>query len=336
MSVIKKHEQYKPCRECGFWVKVEDTYCPNCGIITPLWKIPLVHWHIPKKSILFGGGLYLCAKVLLMVWQQPGGGLISNLLSLIRGSVFTGLFFGAFVSTAGFLWNTVKQQRYTQSLQRFSASNLKASEHAIDQRLDEIRIRESRIQETLQDIGQTPAADQAQKSVEALKSSLTALQIQRNRYTAKSWEIKLLRWYNTLKPLTAETKKLTYDTCTARIGRLSETIKNGAEMLQSWKNKTGLTRTQQQCIIRLRKLLNACDQIHHDLLSYKAALAVQGVSPLDEHVQSEPAILTSLEELDVFSILPDIGEFTAGVKALDNEYFRLKGEEEVYQEFEKE
>jgi hypothetical protein len=97
-----------------------------------------------------------------------------------------------------------------------------------------------------------------------------------------------------------------------------------------------LTRPQQQCIIRLRKALNTCEKVYHDLLSYKAALAVQDVSPLAEQAQSEPAVLTSLEELDVFSILPDIGEFTAGVKALDAEYFRLKGEAEVYQEFEAE
>lgn len=336
MSNIKKHGQYQPCRECGFWTRAGETYCPNCGIITPLWKIPSVNWPIPKQSMLVGGGMYFLIKGTLMLWQRTGGGLLGNLWDLIYGSLLAGLFFGVATSTVKFLWNRVKQQRYTQTLQRRSASSLKASADAIDQRLEEMRIREKRIRETLQDIGEASATEQAQKSIDTLQRSLGALQIQRDRYTAKSWEIKLIRWYNTLKPLTEHIETLTYEKCANRINRLTDVIRDGTAMLASWKAKANLTRPQQQCIIRLRKALDTCGQVHHDLLSYKAALAVQEVSPLAENVQSEPAVITSLEELDVFSVLPDIGEFTAGVKALDAEYFRLKGEEEVYQEFEAE
>lgn len=335
MSKIKKQAKYSPCRECGFWVMVKDTYCPNCGIITPRWKIPSVNLQISKNPMIVGGGMYFMVKSILALWQGSGTGLISSLWGILIGSVFFGFFFGLVTSAVRFLLHSVKQQRVTESLQRRSPSSLQGSENAIKQRLDEMHTREKQIRETLQEIVQTTSKRPSQKILETFKSSLTALQIQRDRYTVKLWEIMLIRWYNPLKPLTDDLTKLTYETCDARVKGITELITSGTELLQTWKDSPNLTRDQQQCIIRLRKALNTCEQVRQDLLSHKAALAVQGLSPLDEQVQSAPAVITSLEDLDVFNILPDIGEFTSGLKALDAEYFRLKGEEEIYREFEK-
>lgn len=335
MSNIKKRARYNPCRECGFWVMVKDIYCPNCGIITPRWKIPSVDLQLSKNSMIVGGGMYFLIKSILTLWHESGGGVISNLWGILRGSVFFGIFFGVVTGVIKFLFHRTKQQRITQSLQRRSISSFQKSENAIEQRLDEMRTREEQIRETLQEIVRTTPTKPSQQILETFKSSLTALQIQRDRYSVKLWEIKLIRWYNTLKPLSEEMRSLTYDICDVRVKGVTETITNGTEMLQTWKNTPNLTRAHQQCIIRLRKALNTCEQVRQDLLSHKAALAVQGLSPLDEQSQSAPAVLKSLEELDVFSILPDIGEFTSGLNALEAEYFRLKGEEEVYREFEK-
>ncbi|MCP4405418.1 MAG: hypothetical protein GY801_49970 [bacterium] len=314
---------------------VKDTYCPNCGVITPRWKIPSVELQFSKNSMIAGGGMYFFIKSILMLWQTSGGGVISKLWGILTGSVFFGIFFGVITGVVKFFFRRTKQQRITQSLQRRSASSLQMSERAIERRLGEMRTRKKQIGETLQEIVQTTPATPSQKILETFKSSLTALQIQRDRYTVKLWEIKLIRWYNTLKPLTEEMGSLTYDICDARVKGMTETIANGTEVLQTWENIPDLTRAHQQCISRLRKALNTCEQVRQNLLSHKAAFAVQGLSPLDEQSQSTPTAIESLKELDAFSILPAIGEFTSGLNALDAEYFRLKGEEEVYQEFEK-
>ncbi len=284
--------------------------------------------------MIVGGVMYFAIESILTLWRTPGSGLISNIWGILTGSVIFGCFFGLAMSAVTFLLRRLKQQRLAESLRRRSKSSLKKSENAIEERLGEIRTRETQIQGILQEIVQSTSPKQSQKILETLKNSLAALQIQWDRYTAKLWEIRLIRWYNTLKPLSEEMESLTYDMCDARVKGMTEAIKSGAEMLQTWKSDPNLTQIQQQCIIRLRKALNTGEQVRQDLLSYKAALAVQGVTPLDEQFQSTPTVLKSLEELDAFSILPDIGEFTTGLKALDAEYFRLQGEEEVYREFE--
>lgn len=334
MSKMKRQESYKPCRECGFLVMAEDTYCPNCGIITPLWTIPSVHLQLSKYSMLVSGGIYCLFRSLLALWHQSGAQVLNNLWGTLKESVVVGIFFGLSMSMVKFFFDRAKQRRLIQALQRRSTSSLRNSEKAIEQRLAEINTRKEQIKGTLQEIGRIIATEQAQRMLGTLKSSLAALQIQRDRYTVKLWEIMLIRWYNTLKPLTEKMGHLTYEICHARIHGMTDVIKRGTEMLQAWENDPSLTQAKQQCILRLRKALDACEQVHRDLLSHKAALAVQGVSPLDEQVPSAPAVITSLEELDVFSILPDVGEFTSGLKALETEYFRLKGEEEVYREFE--
>jgi hypothetical protein len=335
MGHMKKRERYQPCRECGFWVKVKDTYCPDCGVITPLWKIPSTSFDISKNSMIAGGVMYFLIKSILTLWQTSAGGLLNSLWGILIGSVFFGLLFGLLMSAVKFLLQITKQQRLTESLQRRSKSNLQASENAIAQRFDEMSTREEQIQATLQEILHTKPTKQTQKILATLKSSLRALQIQRDRYTVKLWEIMLIRWYNTLQPLTENVERFTYDICDARVKGMTEAIKRGTEMLQRWGNTPTLTQAQQQCISRLHKAVETCEQCRQDLLSRKAALAVQGLSPLDEQYQSTPTVIRSLEDLDAFSILPDIGEFTSGLKALDTEYFRLKGEEEVYREFEK-
>jgi len=332
MSNIEKSGWYSPCRECGFWVKVKDTYCPNCGIITPRWSIPPVTIQFSKNGMIVGGIAYFLLKTGLDLWKYSGAGWLGIFGGNLVKSVLIGALVGAAIGVGKFFLHTGKQQKLSKSLQRRSQSNLRKSELAINQRLDEMVTREKRIHDTLQEI--RDAATPSQKILDTFQSSLSAIQIQRDRYIVKLWEIALIRWYNTLKPLTEDVTKLTYDMCDARVKKMSEVLSKGLEMLQSWQRKPTLTGTQQTCIERLQKALDTCQQVHQDLLSHKAALAVQGLSPLDDHVQSTPAVLKSLDDLDAFTVLPDLGEFTSGLKALDEEYFRLKGEEEVHREFE--
>lgn len=333
MSAIKKHEWYSPCRECGFWVTVKDTYCPNCGVITPRWKIPSATIQIFSKPAMLVGGIgYAVLRTAFLLWKTPGAGLIGTLFGSLVGGVFAGLVFSAAVGVGKFVLQSFKHQKFSKSLQRRSPKSLAVSERAINQRFDEMRTREQQIQETLQDIVRT--AKPSPQIIETFQHSLTAIHIQHERYTVKLWEINLIRWYNTLKPLTERVKKMTYDICNARVKNLDTIITQGADMLRQWQDSPTLNQAQQSCIARLTKALETCEQIRQDMLSQKAALAVQGVSPLDEQFQSVPAVLTSLEDLDAFNELPDLGEFTSGFSALEAEYFRLKGEEEVYQEFE--
>ena len=334
MSEIKKQKWYGPCRECGFWVTAKDTYCPNCGVITPRWTIPSAKIQCSKQVILIGGAGYLVLKIAFRLWRSSGAGLIGTVFGSLIGGVFVGVLFSAAVGIGKFVLQSLKHQKYSQSLQRRSQKSLTASERAINQRFDEMRTRERQIQETLQDIART--ATPSQQIIETFQRSLTALHIQRERYMVKLWEINLIRWYNVLKPLTESVKKMTYDVCNARVKNLDTIIAQGADMLRQWKDGSKLNQAQQRCIARLKKALDTCEQIRQDLLSQKAALAVQGLSPLDEQFQSAPSVLTSLEDLDAFNELPDLGEFTSGFTALETEYFRLKGEEEVYREFEQE
>lgn len=284
--------------------------------------------------MLFGGSAYFLLRTGLDLWKYLGAGWLGILGGNLVKSVFIGALFGAAVGVGKFLLQAARQRKFSKSLQRRSQNNLRKSELAINQRLDEMAMREKRIHVTLQEIKNT--ATPSQKILDTFRSSLSAIQIQRDRYIVKLWEITLIRWYNTLKPLTEHVSTLTYDMCDARVKNMAEIISKGSEMLQSWQKKPTLTGAQQTCIERLQKALETCKQVHQDLLSHKAALAVQGLSPLDEYVQSTPAVLKSLDDLDAFNVLPDLGEFTSGFAALEEEYFRLKGEEEVHREFEQE
>lgn len=333
MSHIEKIERYQPCRECGFWVKIKDTYCPDCGSITPLWKIPTAKFHISTSAMLTSGSLYFMVRNILAWWQKSGG-IIGNAIHFLGGSIAFGIVFGIAWSAAHYFRQNAKQQRLAQTLQRRSKSNLRGNEASITQRLEEMQTREQQIQGTLHEITQTVSTESSQKIIDTLKQSLVALQIQRDRYIGKLWEISLIRWYNTLQPLTENLENVTYELCDARVKDMTEVIFAGNEMLRRWERTPNLTPAQQECITRLQKAITTCEHVQQDLLSHKAALAVKGLSPLDENLHLTPDVLKSLEELDAFNILPEVGEFTSGVKALDDEYFRLQGEEEVYREFE--
>jgi hypothetical protein len=284
--------------------------------------------------MMAGGVAYFLLKTAFDLWQRAGDGWIGIIGGNLMKGILAGACIGLAVGGGRFVLQALKHQKLSKSLQRYSQTHLLKSEGAIQQRLHEMATRERRIHDTLQQITQT--ARPSQKIIDTFQSSLAAIQIQRDRYVVKLWEIMLIRWYNSLKPLTGTVKELTYDMCDTRVKRIGEIIARGAEMLQNWSNKPQLTEAQQTCITRLQKALNTCEKVRQDLLSHKAALAVKGLSPLEEHVQTAPSVLTSLQELDAFNILPDVGEFATGFAALEEEYFRLKGEEEVHREFETE
>ncbi len=334
MNNIKKHDLYSSCRECGFWVTVKDTYCPNCGVITPRWKLPSSTIRFSKQTMLVGGAGFAVLRMAWMLWRHSGAGLIGTAFSSLVGGVVAGALFSAAVGAGQFAFQVVKNRKVSESLQRRTRKSLLASEHAINQRFAEMNTREQQIQETLHDISRT--SEPSQHILETFQSSLTALRIQRERYNVKLWEIELIRWYNMLKPLTVSVEKMTYDVVNARVKNMDTIMAQGTGMLRKWSESPRLNQVQQLCIQRLKKGLDTCEQVRRDILSQKAALAVQGLSPLDEQLQPAPSVTASLEDLDAFNELPDLGEFTSGFTALEAEYFRLKGEEEVYREFEQE
>ena len=304
---------------CGFWVTTEDDVCLNCGKIragainanalsSERGKIGIVQPTVPRY---IGGAVGLLSL-----------GFLSASLGVGFAGGAVGWFAGeAAYSTAINLW---LRQRKLNTLKQRAGSSLQQDVRTIEQRIAELGARKEKITAFMEELTREQSTAHIHTILTTLKSALAALNAQVEQYQEKLRDIEFIRWHNMLKPLFLDRGNLTAEKCDQHLNTLAATEKRGDEILQGWKQDSNALAQ------RLREALTACGVIRQDLFAQKAATLVKGIGMLQETISANAA---TLQQIDALHTLVDVGEFSSGLKALENEYFRLKSEEEVRQEF---
>lgn len=293
------------CRQCHFWVDARDKHCPNCGIASPAISQKTVEWYANQ---------HLIALVI-------GCGSLAIGMSIIRAiGAFSGYFLGGLVMLIslayyGFvLWKT---RQFGQT----SPNSLHRSETLVQERLRELATRQTRIYDMLQ--GNDPEktfSSHPLPLLETLQQALTTLQVQQDHYRAKLWEIALLRWQNRLKPLIEDWQSLTYEQCQIYLNMLTEMEVNGQALLHEYKTLSRATAAEKESLARWEQTLEKIQEMRQALQAKQIAVTVKGISRFDNEIPI------------VFNDLADAWEFSASLQELEEEYFRLKSEAEIYAE----
>lgn len=335
--------RYKQCRQCGFWVTVQETYCPNCGIISPqrfLAIPPKPENSLYQKnndqgsSVIFIGSSLGVILGALSAWIIRGILGIEELVFYIAMTVGGGI--AGFISSASILLvkKMVHKYRAIKLMQRRSSSCLRQNEDVINQRLDEIQAKEDKIKALILSISQETRTERSQKILESLKNGMAVLHGQQELYNTKLWELDLVRWHNSLKPLINALNNLTHKKCEQLLESLTTIQQTGESLLQKWQTEQFASTSEgDNCVHRLQRALEACKQIREDIRAKQSALVLKGISPLEKEALTTTLSYEALEEVDLFNALPDVDMFSSGFKDLEEEYFRLQSEEEISRDF---
>jgi hypothetical protein len=305
--------KYKHCRQCHFWVKAREPYCPNCGVVKPAVTSQHVEWWTAQQSVALIAGCLSVAIVVSIIRAHttPFGYAIGGIV-IMSSLMYYGIVF----------WKT---KQFSSN----SSTFLTRDEALIHQRLEEIETRRQRIYGLLQHIGIDGKSGASAPLIETLKQALTTLQIQYSQYRAKLWDIALLRWSNMLRPVVEDWNQVTYEQCQVGLQELTQISDRGSALLQHWKSVASDALAEKQCIARLQEALAAIQKLQEAMQAKQIALTVQGISRFDDETDMLLSRADSLGELAIFTTLSDLRLFSSSFQELEDEYFRLKSEEEI-------
>jgi rubrerythrin len=326
---------YKQCRNCDFWVTRQDKHCPNCGVVEPRAAGYIIEARDDRAEALLRDDPPM---------SEGARALLGGLMGAILGAGIVGGGAGVAVGVAigvvagvnvDMLWDSYSRGETTPR-NHFGppatahTTCLRQDERTIQQRLEAIAAREKQLAEARQRVEAEGAAQQWRTVRAALESAAAILCRQRDRYRAKLWEIALVRWQNTLEPLTGDWDHLTHEECSRRLQGLAAARERGENLLREWEHgELTATSAGQECTARLREVLGTCEQLRQALVVQQAALAVKGIAPLDEALQPVLTPAAALKQLDTFNARAAIGEFSSAFGELEAEYARLQSEHEM-------
>jgi hypothetical protein len=308
--------KYKRCCSCDYWVTSSDKRCPNCGISDPradrMERTDTLAVEAPMTDgtrAAFGGFVGMVIGGMLMGGMGVAVG--------VAVGVSLGVLLGADRDWA---------PPEIPNLARKAVDSMKQREETIRQRLDDIARRERNLEETRAQVATLSQAEQVRQVIDQASLSLAR---QRDRYHAGLWDIALVRWQNRIEPLYADWETLTHESCNQRLRQLEVAREEGEKYVAAWSHvELGDAPEAKRCLERLRGTLAACDQLRENLIVQQATLAVKGIAPIEETLQSATPG-ASLKSLDAFSARASLGEFNRAFDELESEYNRLRSEEEL-------
>ena len=316
---------YTQC-ECDFWNAAHDRHCANCGVSLVKEYEAICKPLSPKKKMDYES---YCGCIGAIIGVGIGAIIGVSIGSVVGGLITSGIsvFIGGFIGERIAKDKALTKRITIQVLK--TVPGLRSNKATIKQHLQEIVKQKQTMIELIQELSEQDDASLNRVRLQAIKKALTELERKGERYAGKLREIELIRWSNQLSPLISRYTQIAYAEVNQRLQRLDNAQQQGRHLLQTWTQTLLTGEDGQRCVERLQQALSGCDQLRQDLLDMKTAAAIQGVSAFDQEQPAAPH--PGLDALDVFNALPDVGLFTEGFKKLEEEYFRLQGEDEVNQ-----
>ena len=162
-------------------------------------------------------------------------------------------------------------------------------------------------------------SERAKLRLSRLKKGLKINQEKQENYIVEQWDIWLRRWTNKLYGLRYGDRS---------IKKLKKIEQQGISMLKQWRKKQSLS-SGVKYIQYLERTLETCQRIKEDLRDEEAAKALRDVKILGNPEFNLSGWDDLFLTLDTLNNLPDVGAFSSGQEALEEEAIRLESEEEV-------
>ncbi len=308
------------CVNCSFYVRQDDEFCLNCGLNNPTVLITDSKAKAIKYVSVFVVSFILTLIVSLVLYSNKASVINSLALSVLISMVII----------TGF---EIFEFRRTRNRENSNQNNLKNKSNVIKKRVNELSARSGKIDSVLDKINHDDST-QLQQVRQKLLSAREIIIGQFARYELQDKKIQLVRLQNSVAPYLFG------------INRLNEPeMDNGLVTIENTKTEINLIRQnltrydaidfppkvlpeKESFLAQLDETETSCERLREALLSRQAALALRGISPLEETAKI-PASKELMHEADVFNIQTTITDFSESFDELENEYRRLKSEDEI-------
>jgi hypothetical protein len=313
------------CVQCGFYVRQNDEFCPNCGVENRIEKTEenANQRNIPRQFSLVIILTFILGLILLGMSPNIGFELIP--LSFLFG-IPSGILFNKFI----------QRQELKEKLQlnkRKRVSNLIEKDKIISERIEELSQRIRQIELVLSRIGESSKKHLADVRTKLL-SAREIINSQFGRYKLQKYKIKLVRLQNNVSPYLSYLQSLdefrieegviTSEQTIREVGKLRESISN------DFPSKVEAERAD--FLKNLNETSQSCEKLWEALLSKQALFALKDVQPTNEIGQ-----ILHAEELahatETFNLQAKLTDFSESFDELEAEYKRLTADDEITQKF---
>lgn len=315
------------CLKCGYFVSHFEKICPNCGRKnqgSTFERTTLLKWKTPSSYGLAFSGLitFLC----FILFSES---LYSNYSFLIP--IF---FISFFLST--FAVYLMTKERFEKEYQHYAEnplSDLDRKEKVIKRRLSDLSNRAKQIDIVLSRIKQndTPHLQETRKKLLIAREIVTG---QYARYELQSKKIEVARLQNGVLPFLNNLQRLNdFETESGLMTIESakhevEKIRQNLTSFYAIEFPQAVQPERDNFLSQLDETANSCDKLREALLSKQAARALQGISPVEENLHA-PTSKEIAHAVETFNIQATLTDFSESFEELENEYRRLRAENNV-------
>jgi predicted Zn finger-like uncharacterized protein len=258
---------------CKFWVEPSDRFCPNCG-----HEVPQTGYRYISKKILNNPLLCVVFIPALIFASSLAVGFI---LSLVIYSPISFLILVGICLVVSIF--RTKRKAANPEIGRKPHTNLCKDEKEIETLINKLHLKALKFEKHIKAIAERKV-HRLQSIKEKLEKTLEMIEYQKKEAEIGLWKIQMLRWANTLKPITDRYYKISSENeCKSILNRVKKVQKNGFNLLKKWKKRKDLLalESSQKHIKNVEQTLRSIEALTEELMAKQADFAVKSVSNLD-------------------------------------------------------
>jgi hypothetical protein len=318
---------FSECSKCRYNLSPHEKRCPNCGRKNPastFRKTTLEKWKTPSIFGFIFSIIITSLSFLILIENPPKDYPLLILVFII--SFFLSTIMIYLLAKDRF---KIEYQQYVEN----PLTDLDRKEKIIKRRISELAKRLKQIDLVLDRIKQndTPQLQETRKKLLLAREIVTG---QYARYELQAKKIEIARLQNTVLPFLdnlhrlnefeTENGLITIENTKSEVEKIRQNLTNFyaiefPKAVQTEKNNF---------LTQLAETKDSCDKLREALLSKQAAHALRGISPIGENInaQNSKEIAHAVETFNIQSTLTD---FSESFEELENEYRRLRSENDV-------
>jgi hypothetical protein len=310
------------CVQCGFYIRQNDEFCPNCGYLIP--ADDPTFWKEHERTFLF---IILSTILVSVVLSFVNNHWQDDIIAIVVTSFIIS------VSISWFYNSDRKSKQDSQITERFYRRSLNYKEITIEKRIEELINRKNKISLVLHQIGSEPS-ESLQPVRNKLLSAQKILETQSARYKLKTEKIKLVRFQNKISPYLLNINDLDEAETNEGIFVSDNTIRELDELCESLTDNLPekVEAEREDFLKKLDETSQNCEKLWEALLSKQALFALKDVQPINEIGQ-----ILHAEELahatETFNLQAKLTDFSESFDELEAEYKRLTADNEITQKF---
>ena len=250
---------------CKFWVEPNDLFCPNCGLTVPKTALSRFFQNIRRNPLgcLMSISVVLIALPLLIQIPPALAMVLSGIiitLSLIRGRKSK----KKKIEARHFDNLCKKEKRIGKNIEKLHKKKMKFSRN-----IKAIEKRQGR--------GLLPIKSKLEKGIEILEYQTKQAEI-------GLWQIELLRWANTLKPVTSKYYEIsTEKECVNLLKQLKKIKRIGSKIQTKWNKRKDLLALEkgEKQIGALEQTVHSCEALIEELMAKQADFDIKSISDMN-------------------------------------------------------